>query len=59
MVLLPDTARKVLAPNSVSTAPVVLLPADDKPTRAVSLRILGAIAFLTVTTLLLYNVRSR
>ncbi|PJJ48334.1 hypothetical protein CLV45_4036 [Hymenobacter chitinivorans DSM 11115] len=55
----PDTARRALRPDSVTTAPVLLLPADDKPTRSVSLRILGAIAFLTVTTLLLYNVRSR
>lgn len=61
LVAWPDTSRKVLRPDSVVVAPVAVLQPDedDKLTRKTSLRIVVAIALLTVTTLLLYNVRSR
>ncbi|MCB2410377.1 hypothetical protein [Hymenobacter lucidus] len=57
----PDTSRKALRPDSVVVAPAPALEpdADDKPTRKTSIRIVVAVALLTVTTLLLYNVRSR
>ncbi|MCB2380123.1 hypothetical protein LGH70_21185 [Hymenobacter sp. BT635] len=56
----PDTSRKALRPDSVvADMPAVVLAEDEKPTRKTSIRIVFAIALLTVTTLLLYNVRSR
>ncbi|TGE26638.1 hypothetical protein [Hymenobacter metallicola] len=57
----PDTSRKALQPDSVVATATPVLPAaeDDKPTRKTSIRIVAAIALLTVITLLLYNVRSR
>ncbi len=63
LVILPDTTRprSVVRPDSTQARPVAgLIPdEDDKPTRKSAIRIVGAIALLTITTLLLYNVRSR
>ena len=62
-VLVPDTARKpALRPDTVQTRPaaVALVPdQEEKLTRRSALYTMGAIAALTLTTLLLYNVRSR
>ncbi|TGE14447.1 hypothetical protein [Hymenobacter elongatus] len=62
-VMLPDTTKPILRPDSVVAAPALAwqptVDDADKPTRKTSLRIAVAIAVLTVTTLLLYNVRSR
>lgn len=61
--LQPDTSRAVAADTTKQPAPTpdVAPPAadDDKPTRKTALFTALAIAVLTVTTLLLYNVRSR
>jgi hypothetical protein len=58
----PDTARKPAAvADTVKTrpAPVALEPDNDQLTRKTTISIVAAIAVLTLTTLLLYNVRSR
>ncbi|GAA3938018.1 hypothetical protein GCM10022406_22590 [Hymenobacter algoricola] len=58
----PDTARRPVAvPDTVKTRPaaVALEPDDDKLTRKSTIYIVAAMAALTLTTLLLYNVRSR
>ncbi|MCC2545733.1 hypothetical protein LJY25_04690 [Hymenobacter sp. BT175] len=61
--VLPDTTkpRPVVRPDSVQAQPAAGLTPDEdeKPTRKSAIRIVGAIALLTLTTLLLYNVRSR
>jgi len=62
-VLYPDTARKPATAADtarVQPAAVALVPdEDEKVTRKSALYIVAAIAVLTLTTLLLYNVRSR
>ena len=61
-VLPPDTTRKpVVVADTVKTrpAPVALEPDDDKLTPKTTISIVAAMAVLTLTTLLLYNVRSR
>jgi hypothetical protein len=62
-VLSPDTPRaRAAAPDTTrAQAPAVALQpdADEKVTRRSALYIVAAIAVLTLTTLLLYNVRSR
>ncbi|RYU78600.1 hypothetical protein [Hymenobacter persicinus] len=62
-VWLPDTAKATAArPDTVQVQPAAgaLTPdEDEKLTRKSALHIVGAIAVLTLTTLLLYNVRSR
>jgi hypothetical protein len=62
-VLRPDTAKRpALVPDTVRVQPAAaaLTPdPDEKLTRKSGLAIVGAIAVLTLTTLLLYNVRSR
>lgn len=61
--LWPDTSRAVVADTTKQPGltPDASSPAadDDKPTRKTALFTALAIAVLTVTTLLLYNVRSR
>lgn len=62
--VLPDTTRRAVPPDTTQRRALVpdITPvpaADDKPTRKTTLLIVLAIAVLTVSTLLLYNVRSR
>ena len=54
----PDTTRRPVLPNPTAVAG---LPADapDPVTRRLVFRISGAILLLSLSTLLLYNVRSR
>ena len=54
LALPPDTARQRPAP-----AAAILPEAPDPVTRKLALRISGAILLLSLSTLLLYNVRSR
>ncbi|WP_345075056.1 hypothetical protein [Hymenobacter fastidiosus] len=61
-VLWPDTSRartSVADTVKVRPAAVALVPDDDKVTRKSALYIVAAMAVVTLTTLLLYNVRSR
>jgi hypothetical protein len=53
---LPDTLRPVLAPDA---PPAEATAAEEKPTRKTALFTALAIVLLTISTLLLYNVRSR
>lgn len=61
---LPDTSRRVLA-DTLRQRPALVPDAapveadDDKPTRKTALFAALALAVLTISTLLLYNVRSR
>jgi len=59
----PDTLRPTptFSVDTSRTVDVVTNPAEpgDKLTRPVAIRITAAIVVLTLTTLLLYNVRSR
>lgn len=62
---LPDTTRRPLAdtlrqrPALVPDPPTSVTDDDDKPTRKTALFAALALAVITVSTLLLYNVRSR
>jgi hypothetical protein len=60
----PDTTRRTAPPDTMRRVALVpdttAVPADEaKPTRKTTLLTLLAIGVLTVSTLLLYNVRSR
>ena len=61
---LPDTTRRVVSTDTTRRPALVpdttTVPDDeDKPTRKTTLLTVLAIAVLTISTLLLYNVRSR
>lgn len=59
----PDTSRRAvpdtLAPRPALVPDTTPVADDDKPTRKTALFTALAIAVLTISTLLLYNVRSR
>ncbi|MBD2713481.1 hypothetical protein KBK19_00365 [Microvirga sp. STR05] len=62
--LLPDTSRRAAAPDTLAQRPALVpdttpVVDEDKPTRRTALFTALAIAVLTISTLLLYNVRSR
>ena len=54
----PKTAAAV-APDTARQRPAILPDAPDPVTRRLAFRISGAILLLSLSTLLLYNVRSR
>lgn len=62
---LPDTSRRLPAdtlrqrPTLVPDPPTSVTDDDDKPTRKTALFAALALAVITISTLLLYNVRSR
>ncbi|MBO0359718.1 hypothetical protein J0X19_17285 [Hymenobacter sp. BT186] len=61
---LPDTTRRPVPPDTTQRPALVpdttpVEEAEAKPTRKTTLLTVLAIAVLTVSTLLLYNVRSR
>ena len=60
---LPDTTRRVVSTDTTRRPALVpdttTVPDDDKPARKTTLLTVLAIAVLTISTLLLYNVRSR
>ena len=59
-VAVPATAPVVPVPPDTARAVVGLIPeVSEKTTRPMALRIVGVIVLLTLSTLLLYNVRSR
>lgn len=60
----PDTSRRTAGPDTVVQRPALIpdttpVVDEDKPTRKTALFTALAIAALTISTLLLYNVRSR